>query len=379
MRDPLLPAQVFDGDVASVVSSLLECIAACQDWRRLYDETVAAVAANPGQRRRLWSFDVTSIFAQVDAFVQRCRDLQEVCEGQVQFARRCGPGAAKTPLPPFGGSRGLDIQRSLQTIDEEFTSYVAGLRAMQGEILNVKATGWHEQNNAFKGVVKDLEVVMANVINEAFSGVTSVSTAVELLEAFSSLAKRPAVQRAVDKKTIEVFQLYAKQVADVKAYFEANSAAPPVRWDEPRHSGAALWARGLQLRLERDWRLLASAQHYLCPCKAATDVAEAHEKLMASFEDYARARYGEWMEEMSSIDASKVTAQLNQPLLSRCATLHTGDDAPATAASAAAAKTAKAPGAAAAAAGGPYLRSNFDKRILGMLSEVHGWEKFDGK
>jgi dynein heavy chain, axonemal len=60
--------------------------------------------------------------------------------------------------------------------------------------------------------VKELEVMMANVINEAFQGVTSVTAAVELLEAFSSLAKRPAVQRAVDKKTVEVFQLFLKQV-----------------------------------------------------------------------------------------------------------------------------------------------------------------------
>jgi len=84
----------------------------------------------------------------------------------------------------------------------------------------------------------------------------------------------------------------------VKAYFETHSAAPPVRWDEPRHSGAALWVRGLQQRLERDWRLLTAAQHYLYPCKAATDAAEQHEKLMASFEDYMRARYADWMEDV---------------------------------------------------------------------------------
>ena len=118
------------------------------------------MAANPGVRRRFWSFDVTGIFAQVDAFVQRCKDLQEVCEGQVQFARRNGPGTAKTPLPPFGGSRGLDIQRSLQTIDDEFSTYIAVLKGLQSEILDVKATSWHDANNQFKSCVKDMEVVM---------------------------------------------------------------------------------------------------------------------------------------------------------------------------------------------------------------------------
>ncbi len=37
---------------------------------------------------RQWNFETSNIFAQVDAFVQRCRDLLEVCEGQVQFSRK---------------------------------------------------------------------------------------------------------------------------------------------------------------------------------------------------------------------------------------------------------------------------------------------------
>lgn len=37
---------------------------------------------------RPWNFETSNIFAQVDAFVQRCRDLLEVCEGQVQFSRK---------------------------------------------------------------------------------------------------------------------------------------------------------------------------------------------------------------------------------------------------------------------------------------------------
>jgi dynein heavy chain len=49
---------------------------------------------------REWDLDMSSIFAQLNAFVQRCKDLQEVCEGQTQFARR---GEVRTtrriPLP----------------------------------------------------------------------------------------------------------------------------------------------------------------------------------------------------------------------------------------------------------------------------------------
>jgi dynein heavy chain len=33
-----------------------------------------------------WDFNLNSIFAQIDAFIQRCSELTEICEGQLQFA-----------------------------------------------------------------------------------------------------------------------------------------------------------------------------------------------------------------------------------------------------------------------------------------------------
>jgi dynein heavy chain len=204
---------IFDGDLLSVMGVLKECLNTCTEWRKCYNETVEAVAANPGARGLVWNFDVMSIFAQVEAFVQRCRDLIEVCEGQIQFARKSGVGGAKTPLPAFGGARGPDISRSLQTIDDSFQGYLGILREISHELLDVKAVRWHDANNAFKNGMKELEVMMSNVINDAFHGVTSIPMAVDLLEAFSSLAKRPAVQRAVDKKAVDVFTLFLKQVS----------------------------------------------------------------------------------------------------------------------------------------------------------------------
>lgn len=56
---------VLDGDVKAVSATLSDCIAACQEWRRLYNETAAAVATNPGKRGLLWTFDGMAIFAQV--------------------------------------------------------------------------------------------------------------------------------------------------------------------------------------------------------------------------------------------------------------------------------------------------------------------------
>jgi dynein heavy chain len=70
-------------------------------------------------KEKHWNFDDASIFAQIDAFVQRCKDLLEVCEGQIQFARkgRVTASDGKISLPVFGGSRGTEITKSLYDIE----------------------------------------------------------------------------------------------------------------------------------------------------------------------------------------------------------------------------------------------------------------------
>jgi hypothetical protein len=60
------------------------------------------------------------------------------------------------------------------------------------------------------------------------------------------------------------------QLSETKGYFEANSMEPPLRPEEPRYSGAALWARGIHWRIDRDWMLLAKALYFLGPSKVAT-------------------------------------------------------------------------------------------------------------
>ena len=86
-----------------------------------------------------WDFDQSSIFAQIDAFVQRCRDLLEVCEGQIQFSRKI-QGGEKAPIPIFGGSRGLEIAKSLEDIEIAFEKHISLLWNIRQWILDVKAT-----------------------------------------------------------------------------------------------------------------------------------------------------------------------------------------------------------------------------------------------
>mmetsp|Transcript_14527 Transcript_14527/g.44830 ORF Transcript_14527/g.44830 Transcript_14527/m.44830 type:complete len:256 (-) Transcript_14527:12622-13389(-) len=228
-------------------------------WKRIYRRTAAAICtAHIDAAEEHWTFDDASIFAQIDAFVQRCRDLLEVCEGQIQFCRRSS-SAKGNSLPQFGGTRGNEITKSFIEIQVQFEKQIDRLRSLEYEILDVKTSHWHDDYNVFKNSVKDLEVMYTNVMNTAFEGVKRVSDAVAILEIYYSLAKRDAIKRCVEKKTVDMYLLFIHAIEDIRHDFDENRRAPPLRNNEPHWAGSALWAKSLAQTVQDSWSLLQGA------------------------------------------------------------------------------------------------------------------------
>jgi dynein heavy chain len=180
-----------EAGVRAAVAALAECIAACEAVRGCYDRTAAAVSRALPAARSWDDIDVTPVFPVVEAFLQRCRDLSEVCEAQLQFVpvaappsaaagadqaagaaegapdRDAGGGgsAAAAPesaaaavgrglvLPVFGGARGAEMEKSVGAIAASFQGLLAGLRRLDYDILDAKGLRWAQRLWFFGGVV----------------------------------------------------------------------------------------------------------------------------------------------------------------------------------------------------------------------------------
>ena len=86
-------------------------------WKAIFHKTVESIQRQKARYGRVWEIDDASVFAQIDAFVQRCRDLIEVCENQMQFVRKSAvtkgtPG----PVPQFGGTKAQEIVSGIRGI-----------------------------------------------------------------------------------------------------------------------------------------------------------------------------------------------------------------------------------------------------------------------
>ena len=74
---------IFDGRVEKSREALKESIGCCHSWKETYNN-ISKIHEKFSKEG--WILDESSIFAQVDAFIQRCKDLLEVVEGQVSNA-----------------------------------------------------------------------------------------------------------------------------------------------------------------------------------------------------------------------------------------------------------------------------------------------------
>ena len=176
---------VFSGYIERSQECLRECISCCVNWKSTFDHLTRVYGKVSGNS---WVLDHTNIFAQVDAFIQRCKDLIEVTEGQSHFARK-SEGKQK-PMPPFAGVTGPAVSKSLKEIEATFEKHLSSLKSIKHSILDVKATFWHDSYSKYRAGVKDMEVMMQNSISSAFQTVTTVQEGVEVLEYFVPLESR---------------------------------------------------------------------------------------------------------------------------------------------------------------------------------------------
>ena len=322
--------EMFAGSIEEPMAVLQQSIKSGDDWKDVYRKTVNRMeTADP---QNAWNFDESRIFAQIDAFMQRCRDLLEVCESQHQFTSN------PNDMPTFSGARGEDISKSLARIQASFQRLIGSISSLKYDILDVKATKWHDDYNAFKNGVKDLEMMMQNVITSAFETVTTVDQGLQTLEAFHHLAKRDAIKRAVQNKASYVYSIFEKDFTTVSKEFQNNRKSPPIPASFPKYAGAATWGKSLQKRLQDQMNVLNSA-YYLKSCREHEETQASVYAVSGSIDEYIKKNYQDWTLTLDENNGSK----LERNLLVQVA--------------------------------GGYLEMNFDKDLLRLFQEVRYWEK----
>jgi dynein heavy chain len=302
--------EIFDGDAEKAIVALKESIECIEQWRKSFDKTVELVERKGGvwvsNNSQESGVDSNNVFAHVFAFKQRCSDLLEVCEGRLQFAPRYAMAEdGSTARPVFRGPRGTEIQKSLEDIEGSFAKDLEKLRNINYDILDVKATGWHDDHTAFKNALRQLEAMTENAIQSAcaLDSLPNVAAGVELLEAFQMLAHRDKIKMKVDTMTAEVYSMFLQDMDAVKKEFDSFRQNPPLHHAFPKYSGAAMWAKCLNERITVQMDVLNTA-HYLNPGREAQEARERFRALSDALEEFRSRMHKNWSSDLG-IDLSK--------------------------------------------------------------------------
>lgn len=355
-RSHIVVKEVLDGDVEFSMQRLKDAIHCGITWKEMYHKTVVAIARQKQRYGKAWEIDDASIFAQIDAFVQRCRDLIEVCEAQMQFVRKSATShGLPGPVPHFGGTKAQEIVDGIKGIQESFEHHIDRLRKLDYDVLDVKISHWHDDYNHFKSDVKDLEVMFTNVINAAFENNATVCDGVVLVETFFRLAKRDTVLHCVERKATEINHMFLKQAHVIRGEFELARMNPPLRLHEPQFAGSALWAHSLAVLVKNSYACLERLKYVLSE-REFEESKEAMLSLTSVIQDFKTARYNLWLDDLNNkAKDNGLQLRLEKPLLRRL----DGDSA-----------NSKI---------GSEIVCNFDEDLLSLFSEVSYWEKFQGE
>ncbi|XP_042320297.1 dynein axonemal heavy chain 2-like [Sceloporus undulatus] len=153
------------------------------------------------------------------------------------------------------------MARSLLEMEETFHKYLNQLRNVKGGILDVKNTSWHEDFNRFRAGVKDLEVMTQNLMSSAFETVKDVEQGVKILDIFQHLSSREAIKRTFDKKTVDLYMLFNRELALVNK--ELSKKVPFLPPYMCHYSGMAHWVRALRRRIDKPMQLLNATTRYI--------------------------------------------------------------------------------------------------------------------
>ncbi|CAF0769681.1 unnamed protein product [Adineta ricciae] len=265
------------------------------------------------------NFEKDDLFHSVHLYQQRLTEINEICECMKLFGSyRDGN---KDPLPIFGGIQGNEFQHILEQSQQNFDRVLHLLWRKSMHILDISMNSssiWSEELKRFFKSVREIELAIVKLINEATKKTITVEQTMDILEIFIDFQSRPTINHVLLEKIRDVYRLFLSQIEDVRTqiasyqtFDESKATFNQFNRFLPYYSARAMWIRDQIEWITRTYNLLQQASNlpYLVQ---QNEVKLAYEKFIIFAESSTKRIYQEWWSMANELQPKKL---LQKPFL----------------------------------------------------------------
>ncbi|KAJ8920059.1 hypothetical protein NQ315_011713 [Exocentrus adspersus] len=289
----------------------IEMFETCIDCMTRYIKTYVLVSTSHNEHGIYsWDLDKAPIFNHVDSFIQRCKDMIEVCESMIVFGRY--NETENIPKPKFGGSRGVEFEQWAERTEKMFQDSLLDIEKIKHRIFDVQAAEWYDDILKFRTRMKDIEVVVENLANSVFDNVANLEEGIESLAAMHNYTQRRTLISFFEKKTLLVYKMFKEEILDAKQDIQNDSEVYPTSM--PYFGGRAHMINMKKNHLEILKKMFNEAG-WMMPCSIASEVFAQYDKLVTSVDERILLLYRKWVDTIGE----DVNARLNRPLMCKSA------------------------------------------------------------
>ncbi|KAF7269690.1 hypothetical protein GWI33_017275 [Rhynchophorus ferrugineus] len=284
------------------------CIDCLTDYIKAY---VLVSQAHTEHGEKPWDLDKAPIFNHVDSYIQRCKDMIEVCEAMVVFGRY--DETDQIPKPLFPTSKGVQFENWAERVEKMFNDSLADIEKVKHIILDVQEAEWYDDILKFRTRMKDVEVVIENLTNAVFDEIANLEEGIETLAAMYNYSKRKTLNSLFDGKTLQVYKMFREEILDTKQDIQLEAEMYPTSL--PYYSGRAQMLKMKKNRLAILKKMFDDAG-WMMPCSIAKEVFAQYEKLITSIDDSVLNLYRKWIDNIGE----DVNLRLQRPLMCKSIT-----------------------------------------------------------
>ncbi|KAF7401616.1 hypothetical protein HZH68_007436 [Vespula germanica] len=314
-RDLIDLRQVFKGKTRASIQMFSNCIRACKEYKKRY---IKISDAHNMYTEYPWELDIDNIFHHIDIFIERCQDMIVICKAMIDFARM--DETTSILRPKFGGTKGGEHSRACQKIERLFLESLEKIEANSHKIFDVLNISWQNIMSVFRNEVRELEIIIENLIATVFADMNNVQEGIENLYGFYNYMNRERLQQLFNNKTMEVWKMFNKEIQFTKQsiLIEKNKYSSLM----PYYSGKALYLRQKQHNLKRIKKIMEDAE-WMPYCSMKFEIFNQCNIVIKLIEDIIENLYKEWIEESSDNPSLRLDRYLmkrneKSPLLLDC-------------------------------------------------------------